>query len=68
MVKSVEILAALAAGQNVRRSEWEAITRMYVADGVLVCQRGQGKPYAYPLDWSDITANDWHVIEATLAA
>lgn len=61
------VVSALAAGQSVRRSVWEPITSMSIMDGTTVCQRGTAAPYSYDLNWCEIVAKDWQVIEATSA-
>jgi hypothetical protein len=61
------VIAALIAGQSVRRSVWEPITSMFIKDGEMVCQRGKGQPYSYDLSWYEIVACDWEIAEARAA-
>lgn len=50
------VIAALQSGKSVRLNRWEKQTRMFVQDGELVCQRGNGTPYRYDLSWHELTA------------
>ena len=63
MAKFERALSALTHGQCVRLPNWEPDTRMFVYDGMLVCQRGNCKPYIYDLCWEDIVASDWQLVE-----
>jgi hypothetical protein len=64
MAQFDKVMTALADNRSVRLSKWESNTNMYVNNGVLVQQRGNGAPYSYDLSWREIAAKDWHVIEA----
>jgi hypothetical protein len=59
---------ALADGRSVRLPKWDSTTRVYFNDGVLVCQRGETKPFPYDLSWDEIAADNWQVIEAAKAS
>ena len=59
---------ALADGQSIRLPKWDSTTRVYFNDGVLVCQRGEAQPYPYDLNWHEIAANNWQVMERATAA
>ena len=59
---------ALADGQSIRLPKWDSTTRVYFNDGVLVCQRGEAQPYPYDLNWREIAANNWQVMERATAA
>ena len=64
MAQFDKVMTALADNRSVRLSKWESNTNMYVNNGVLVQQRGNGAPYSSDLSWREIAAKDWHVIEA----
>lgn len=68
MMHFERVLAALTAGRSVRRTVWEPLTSMFIRDGAIVCQRGNGQPYSYDLSWYEIVASDWQIIEAKAAA
>jgi hypothetical protein len=61
------VVMALEQGRSVRMSRWEAITRMFIQDGVTVCQRGDAAPYEYELSWKEMQANKWQVIQGNPA-
>jgi hypothetical protein len=68
MVQFDKVQTALSAGQSVRLPHWESNTRMYIHNGVMVCQRGDANPYSYDLSWHEIAASNWQVIEVANAA
>jgi hypothetical protein len=64
MASFASVLRALQQGKSVRLPRWESITKMFVAGGILLCQRGDAKSYPYDLSWYEIAATDWQIIEA----
>jgi hypothetical protein len=63
-----EVVEALEQGVSVRMSTWEAITRMYIRDGVMVCQRGEAVPYKYELSWREMQQKAWSLVETSPTA
>lgn len=55
------VVKVLQEGFSVRMSRWEQITRMFIKDGTLMCQRGDAEPYAYELSWKEIQSKKWQV-------
>jgi hypothetical protein len=62
------VVPMLEQGRAVRMSRWEAITRMYINNGVMVCQRGDAEPYEYNPSWSEMQSKKWSVIKVAIAA
>jgi hypothetical protein len=58
------MLPALVEGESVRRIEWEPFVRMFVSHDHLMCQCGSTIPWHHSLTWAEITASDWHPIQA----
>ena len=67
MTNFFAVVKALEQGRSVRMSKWEAITRLFIQDGEIVCQRGDAAPYKYELNWKEMQAKKWQVIEANPA-
>jgi hypothetical protein len=44
--------------------EWERFVRMFVSRDRLMCQCRDTNPRHHSLTWTEITASDWHPIDA----
>jgi hypothetical protein len=64
MAQFATILPELIQGQSVRRMEWEPFVRMFVLRDHLMCQCRNTNPWHHSLTWAEITASDWHPIDA----
>jgi hypothetical protein len=64
MAQFATILPELIQGQSVRRMEWEPFVRMFVLRDHLMCQCRNTNPWHHSLTWTEITASDWHPIDA----
>jgi hypothetical protein len=65
MAKLEHLLGALSEGRSARREEWESIIRMFVLGETLMCQCGTGRPWRLALNWDEITATDWQLVQDT---
>jgi len=61
------ILHALSQGKSVRRDEWEPYARMFVLNGILMCQFGDAKPWEHAQTWGELSALDWEPVRTTPA-
>ncbi len=67
MAKFDKVIPALKAGYAARLPRWDATTRLFVDNGVMVQQCGGSQPHSYDLSWYEIVADNWQVIESAPA-
>jgi hypothetical protein len=58
------MLAELKAGRAIRRSKWDAGTKMFIDGSGALVQQATGAPYAYSLNGGELTATDWQLIDS----
>jgi hypothetical protein len=62
MTNFFALVKALEQGSSVRMTRWESTTRMFIKDGEMVCQRGDGPLYDPQLSWREMRAKKWSVV------
>lgn len=62
MTNFFAVVKDLEEGRSIRFQKWEAITKMFVSNNVLMMQRGEGEPYAYLPSWKEMTTSKWSVL------